>query len=64
MRILPWIATLITLSGPLWAAHSQEVHAFQLSGDYAGTHDPSIGRDGDNYYVFSTGFAPGAALAP
>jgi arabinan endo-1,5-alpha-L-arabinosidase len=59
VRILPWIATLITLSGPLWAAHSQEVHAFQLSGDYAGTHDPSIGRDGDNYYVFSTGFAPG-----
>ena len=33
--------------------------ALQLTGDYAGTHDPSIGREGNNYYVFATGFAPG-----
>ena len=58
MRILPWIATLITLSGPLQAARSQEAIAFQLSGDYAGTHDPSIGREGGKYYVFATGSAP------
>jgi arabinan endo-1,5-alpha-L-arabinosidase len=28
--------------------------ALTLSGDYQGTHDPSIGRDGDTYYVFAT----------
>jgi arabinan endo-1,5-alpha-L-arabinosidase len=59
MRKLVWIAALITLSAPLRVAHSQEASAFQLSGDYAGTHDPSIGREGDNYYVFATGSAPG-----
>ena len=31
--------------------------ALQLSGDFAGTHDPSIARDGDTYYVFATGAA-------
>jgi arabinan endo-1,5-alpha-L-arabinosidase len=60
VRRLLWIATLVILSVPfLRAAHSQEAHAFQLSGDYAGTHDPSIAREGDNYYVFATGRAPG-----
>jgi arabinan endo-1,5-alpha-L-arabinosidase len=38
---------------------AQEPAALQLKGDYAGTHDPSIGREGDEYYVFATGFAPG-----
>ena len=33
---------------------SQAPHALTLSGDYAITHDPSIGREGDNYYVFAT----------
>ncbi len=37
----------------------QQPKALTLSGDYPGTHDPSIGRDGDGYYVFATGFAPG-----
>jgi arabinan endo-1,5-alpha-L-arabinosidase len=59
VRILPWIAAFITLSWPLRVAHSQQANPFQLSGDYAGTHDPSIGREGDNYYVFATGSAPG-----
>jgi arabinan endo-1,5-alpha-L-arabinosidase len=38
---------------------AQDPVALNLSGDYAGTHDPSIARDGDQYYVFATGFAPG-----
>jgi arabinan endo-1,5-alpha-L-arabinosidase len=56
-----WNGTLIAtlLCASLQAAHSQQPKAFQLSGNYAGTHDPSIGRDGDNYYVFATGHAPG-----
>jgi arabinan endo-1,5-alpha-L-arabinosidase len=40
----------------LW---SQKPQALQLTGDYPLTHDPSIGREGNNYYVFATGFAPG-----
>ena len=31
--------------------------ALQLSGDFVGTHDPSIAKDGDTYYVFATGAA-------
>ena len=38
---------------------SQAPQALQLTGDYALTHDPSIGREGNNYYVFATGKAPG-----
>ena len=64
MRVLPRmasisIAALIAWSASLPAAYSQEPKAFILSGDYAGTHDPSIGREGNNYYVFATGFASG-----
>lgn len=33
-------------------------HAYQLSGDVAGTHDPSIIREGNTWYVFATGKAP------
>jgi arabinan endo-1,5-alpha-L-arabinosidase len=40
------------------ASNAQEPVALQLTGDYAGTHDPSIGREGSNYYVFATGRAP------
>ncbi len=40
-------------------AFPQNPAALKLTGDYAGTHDPSIGRDRNKYYVFATGFAPG-----
>lgn len=40
-------------------AFPQNPVALKLTGDYAGTHDPSIGREGNKYYVFATGFAPG-----
>jgi arabinan endo-1,5-alpha-L-arabinosidase len=33
---------------------SQEPQALTLSGDYPVTHDPSIAREGDTYYVFAT----------
>jgi len=32
----------------------QEPQALTLSGDYPVTHDPSIGREGNMYYVFAT----------
>jgi arabinan endo-1,5-alpha-L-arabinosidase len=34
-------------------------HVYVLSGDIAGTHDPSIIREGKTWYVFATGKAPG-----
>jgi arabinan endo-1,5-alpha-L-arabinosidase len=34
-------------------------HVFSLSGDYERTHDPSIIKAGDTWYVFATGRAPG-----
>jgi len=37
----------------------QEPHALALSGDYPLTHDPSIAKEGNTYYVFATGAAPG-----
>jgi arabinan endo-1,5-alpha-L-arabinosidase len=58
MRRIHWLAAVIavTLMPGLW---SQKPQAFQLTGDYPLTHDPSIGRQGNNYYVFATGPAPG-----
>jgi arabinan endo-1,5-alpha-L-arabinosidase len=38
------------------AAQAQE--AYQLSRDFRGTHDPSIIRQGDTWYVFAAGKAP------
>jgi arabinan endo-1,5-alpha-L-arabinosidase len=40
------------------ALAAQKPQALVLSGDYAKTHDPSIARQGNNYYVFATGRAP------
>jgi arabinan endo-1,5-alpha-L-arabinosidase len=37
---------------------AQKPHVYTLSGDIAGTHDPSIIEDGKTWYVFATGRAP------
>jgi arabinan endo-1,5-alpha-L-arabinosidase len=39
------------------SARAQEPVALELTGDYAGTHDPAIAREGNTYYVFATGKA-------
>jgi arabinan endo-1,5-alpha-L-arabinosidase len=49
-------ALVLSVSSVLYG---QEPQALTLSGDYAFTHDPSIAREGDAYYVFATGAAPG-----
>jgi arabinan endo-1,5-alpha-L-arabinosidase len=36
------------------AGPQEEPHVFQLQGDIAGTHDPSIIKDGDTWYLFAT----------
>jgi arabinan endo-1,5-alpha-L-arabinosidase len=52
-------AVVFASSSLLPVSRAQEPKALELTGDYAGTHDPSIGREGDKYYVFATGLAPG-----
>jgi arabinan endo-1,5-alpha-L-arabinosidase len=34
---------------------AQKPHVYTLSGDFAGTHDPSIMKEGNTWYVFATG---------
>jgi arabinan endo-1,5-alpha-L-arabinosidase len=50
LLVVAWLSVVI---------QAQEPTALQLTGDYAGTHDPSIARERNKYYVFATGFAPG-----
>lgn len=49
--------TLLTFASAL-AVQAQAPRAIHLSGDVAGTHDPSIAKDGDTWYVFATGKSP------
>jgi arabinan endo-1,5-alpha-L-arabinosidase len=46
------LAALITILAP--QLNCQGPHALALSGDYPVTHDPSIAREGNTYYVFAT----------
>ena len=50
-HLLSPVICVLLLTPPLFC---QEPHAFTLSGDYAITHDPSIAREGNTYYVFAT----------
>jgi arabinan endo-1,5-alpha-L-arabinosidase len=54
LRMLALLATVASLQ-----VHAQDPVALKLSGDFGGTHDPSIAREGNRYYVFATGSAPG-----
>jgi arabinan endo-1,5-alpha-L-arabinosidase len=50
--ILPLILWTAALGG------AQVPKALTLAGDIAGTHDPSIAKEGKTWYVFATGKAP------
>ena len=52
--LLGFAAVLLQAS----SASPQKPHIFNLSGDVAGTHDPSIAKDGSTWYVFATGRTP------
>jgi len=59
MRILSVTALIACLlpAGLVAAAPPSQApapHAFHLSGDFGRTHDPSIAKDGNTWYVFST----------
>jgi len=43
---------------------AQEPKALTLSGDYPITHDPSIGREGNKYYVYATTSNPSEGQFP
>lgn len=54
-RLLVALGVVVSCVGVL--ARAQEPEAFALTGDVAFTHDPSIAKDGNTYYVFATGKA-------
>ncbi|WP_420237920.1 arabinan endo-1,5-alpha-L-arabinosidase [Telmatobacter bradus] len=51
------------LRGGAYAQSEEGAHAFTLTGDYQGVHDPSIIKAGDTWYVFTTGLAPHGHMA-
>lgn len=44
-------------------AQNAAPHVYSLSGDFWGTHDPSIMKEGNTWYVFATGRAPNGQMA-
>lgn len=50
------IAALILLTAA--ACMAQQPTALNLAGDFWGTHDPSIMKEGETWYVFATGKTP------
>jgi arabinan endo-1,5-alpha-L-arabinosidase len=63
MPILRFLSALVPLA---FAATllCQQPAPLVLSGDYAHTHDPSIAREGNRYYVFATGRVPDGGQLP
>lgn len=59
--LIPIAFAFLMLCTPVF---SEQPKAYILSGDYPLAHDPSIAREGDTYYVFTTGASPdGGQLA-
>lgn len=50
-------ACLLCFLPMIAASSAQEPQALSLTGDFGGTHDPSIIKAGDTWYVFATGKA-------
>ena len=63
-RVLRTIVPSIVLTVSTMAVAAQQPKAYSLQGDYAFTHDPSIAKDGNTYYVFATGKAPEGGQFP
>ncbi len=53
------IAACFFLLGVACAGQAVTPRAYHLAGDFEGTHDPSIMKEGKTWYVFATGAAPG-----
>ena len=65
-KLIPAVLLSLSFLVALQAKESKHVapRAFDLSGDFAGTHDPSIIKAGGTWYVFATGMAPGGGHVP
>ena len=59
-----WLLLGAGFCGLLTFAKAQQPEALALTGDIAFTHDPSIAKDGNTYYVFATGKAPDGGQFP
>jgi arabinan endo-1,5-alpha-L-arabinosidase len=59
-----FVAIWLTFSLVPAASSLSAQQALTLDGDVAFAHDPSIARDGNTYYVFATGKAPGGGQLP
>ena len=53
------MAALLIAVLPIPKGHPQSPRVYTLSGDVAGTHDPSLIKEGKTWYVFATGKAQG-----
>ncbi|HEU5458629.1 MAG TPA: arabinan endo-1,5-alpha-L-arabinosidase [Terracidiphilus sp.] len=63
MRLLRLTLAAVPLAlVPLLLA--QQPHALKLSGDYPLAHDPSIAKEGNTYYVYTTALTPTQAQFP
>jgi len=63
MRYVFLLLAILTAVVPQ-PSRCQQPQALTLSGDYPITHDPSIGREGDTYYVFATTANPSEGQFP
>jgi len=53
------LACLLLVPAPRAASQNPgQARALPLTGEFGGTHDPSIIKDGDTWYVFATGKTP------
>lgn len=56
-RLAPALIPLLLFLSVAEPTHAQHPRAFNLTGDFWGTHDPSAVKAGDTWYVFATGKA-------
>lgn len=58
-KVVCWLSCIPIIIPALGQATPESTpHAINLSGDIKYTHDPSIAKDGDTWYVFSTANGP------
>jgi arabinan endo-1,5-alpha-L-arabinosidase len=55
---IAFASAILALCASAQPGKPAQPHAYTLTGEFAGTHDPSIIKDGDTWYVFATGRAP------
>jgi arabinan endo-1,5-alpha-L-arabinosidase len=64
IRILATIVTIVAAATVSIGREAALQEVLQLDGDVAGVHDPSVIKEGNTYYVFSTGGRTGEGVLP